>query len=206
MTNKDKRVVILANGDYPTHPKPLEKLMEAELVVCCDGGADQYIANGYVPDVIIGDGDSLSQENRIKFADRIHYIPDQETNDQTKAVKYLIEKGYTSISIVGATGKREDHTIGNISLLVEYMRMGAEVKSYTDYGVFIACSGTRNFECRKGQQVSIFNFTSKSLSSKGLEYPIYTFTSWWQGTLNNCLDEEFTIHADGEYIVFLNYI
>ena len=87
MTNKDKRVVILANGDYPTHPKPLEKLMEAELVVCCDGGADQYIANGYVPDVIVGDGDSLSQENRIKFADRIHYIPDQETNDQTKAVK-----------------------------------------------------------------------------------------------------------------------
>ena len=206
MTNKDKRVVILANGDYPTHPKPLKKLMEAELVVCCDGGADQYIANGYVPDVIVGDGDSLSQGNRIKFADRIHYIPDQETNDQTKAVKYLIEKGYTSISIVGATGKREDHTIGNISLLVEYMRMGAEVKSYTDYGVFIACSGTRNFECRKGQQVSIFNFTSKSLSSKGLEYPIYTFTSWWQGTLNNCLDEEFTIHADGEYIVFLNYI
>lgn len=206
MTNKDKRVVILANGDYPTHPKPLKKLMEAELVVCCDGGADQYIANGYVPDVIVGDGDSLSQGNRIKFADRIHYIPDQETNDQTKAVKYLIEKGYTSISIVGATGKREDHTIGNISLLVEYMRMGAEVKSYTDYGVFIACSGTRNFECRKGQQVSIFNFTSKSLSSKGLEYPIYTFTSWWEGTLNNCLDEEFTIHADGEYIVFLNYI
>lgn len=206
MTNKDKRVVILANGDYPTHPKPLEKLMEAELVVCCDGGADQYIANGYVPDVIIGDGDSLSQENRIKFADRIHYIPDQETNDQTKAVKYLIEKGYTSISIVGATGKREDHTIGNISLLVEYMRMGAEVKSYTDYGVFIACSGTRNFKCRKGQQVSIFNFTSKNLSSNGLEYPIYTFTSWWQGTLNNCLEEKFTIHADGEYIVFLNYI
>lgn len=206
MTNKDKRVVILANGDYPTHPKPLEKLMEAELVVCCDGGADQYIANGYVPDVIIGDGDSLSQENRIKFADRIHYIPDQETNDQTKAVKYLIDKGYTSISIVGATGKREDHTIGNISLLVEYMRMGAEVKSYTDYGVFIACSGTRNFKCRKGQQVSIFNFTSKNLSSNGLEYPIYTFTSWWQGTLNNCLEEKFTIHADGEYIVFLNYI
>lgn len=206
MTNKDKRVVILANGDYPTHPQPLEKLMEAEFVVCCDGGADQYIANGYVPDVIVGDGDSLSQENRIKFADRIHYIPDQETNDQTKAVKYLIDKGYTSISIVGATGKREDHTIGNISLLVEYIRMGTEVKSYTDYGVFIACSGTRNFKCRKGQQVSIFNFTSKNLSSNGLEYPIYTFTSWWQGTLNNCLDEEFTIHADGEYIVFLNYI
>ena len=142
---KNKEAVILANGDYPTHHMPLEILKQAEFVVCCDGGADQYIANGFMPDVIVGDGDSLSEENRIKYADRIHYIPDQETNDQTKAVKYLLERGYDSISIIGATGKREDHTIGNISLLIEYMRMGARVKSYTDYGVFIPCSGTRSF-------------------------------------------------------------
>ena len=203
---KNKEAVILANGDYPTHHMPLEILKQAEFVVCCDGGADQYIANGFMPDAIVGDGDSLSEENRIKYADRIHYIPDQETNDQTKAVKYLLERGYDSISIVGATGKREDHTIGNISLLIEYMRMGARVKSYTDYGVFIPCSGTRSFKSQKGQQISIFNFTAKNLSSSGLEYPIYTFTSWWQGTLNNSLGEDFTISADGEYIVFLNYI
>lgn len=203
---KDKRAVILANGDYPTHHEPLGKLMQAEFVVCCDGGADQYIANGFTPNVIVGDGDSLSEENRIKYAERIYYIPDQETNDQTKAVKYLLDRGYRSISIVGATGKREDHTIGNISLLIEYMRMGAKVKSYTDYGVFIPCSGTQIFKSQKGQQISIFNFTAKNLSSNGLEYPIYTFTSWWQGTLNNSLGEEFTISSDGEYIVFLNYI
>lgn len=206
MKKLDITAVILANGDYPTHPTPLEKLLQAEFVVCCDGGADQYIAEGYTPDVIVGDGDSLSAENRAKYADLIHYIPDQETNDQTKAVKYLLERGFNRISIVGATGKREDHTIGNISLLIEYMRMGAEVRIYTDYGVFIPCSGKQNFKSHKGQQISIFNFSAKKLSSSGLEYPIYTFTSWWQGTLNCSLGEEFTISADGEYIVFLNYV
>ena len=202
---KKHKAVILANGEYPTHPTPLAKLMQARFVVCCDGGADQYIANGFTPDVIVGDGDSLSAENREKFANLIHYIPDQETNDQTKAVKYLLEQGHREIAIVGATGKREDHTIGNISLLIEYMRMGAQARIYTDYGVFIPCSGNQRFASHKGQQVSIFNFTAKNLSSNGLEYPIYTFTSWWQGTLNNSLGEEFSIEADGEYIIFLNY-
>ena len=197
--------VILANGDYPSNEKPLQILEEAPIVVCCDGGANEYIAKGHLPNIIIGDGDSLSEENRLKHASLLHHIPDQETNDQTKAVQYLLAQGKRKIAIVGATGKREDHTIGNVSLLMEYMRMGAVVRSYTDYGVFIPCKNTCTFNCRIGQQVSIFNFTAKNLQSEGLAYPIYDFTSWWQGTLNECTDTKFTIKAEGEYLLFINY-
>lgn len=200
--------VILANGEYPTASMPLQILEKAPFVVCCDGGADGYIARGRVPDVIIGDGDSLSEENRKRYSALIHYNPDQETNDQTKAVQYLMERGYTCISIVGATGKREDHTLGNISLLMEYARMGAEVRMYTDYGVFVPCKGTSTFPCQPGQQVSIFNFTARSLQSDGLLYPIYGFTTWWQGTLNECTSTSFTVEAEGdegEYLVFLTF-
>ena len=197
--------VILANGDYPSNEKPLQILEEAPIVVCCDGGANEYIAKGHLPNIIIGDGDSLSEENRLKHASLLHHIPDQETNDQTKAVQYLLAQGKRNIAIVGATGKREDHTIGNVSLLMEYMRMGAVVRSYTDYGVFIPCKDTCTFNCNIGQQVSIFNFTAKNLQSEGLVYPIYDFTSWWQGTLNECTDTKFTIKAEGEYLLFINY-
>ena len=198
--------IILANGDYPFADVPVQLLKEAPYVVCCDGGANEYIEKGYTPDIIIGDGDSLSEENRRLYADLIHHNPDQETNDQTKAIQFLLSQGKKRIAIVGATGKREDHTIGNISLLMEYMRMGVEVCMYTDYGVFVPCKDTCVFECRPGQQVSIFNFTAKGLKSKGLAYPIYDFTSWWQGTLNRCTDASFAIEAEGEYLVFLNYI
>lgn len=198
--------IILANGDYPSADVPVQLLKEAPYVVCCDGGANEYIEKGYTPDIIIGDGDSLSEENRRLYADLIHHNPDQETNDQTKAIQFLLSQGKKRIAIVGATGKREDHTIGNISLLMEYMRMGVEVCMYTDYGVFVPCKDTCVFECRPGQQVSIFNFTAKGLKSKGLAYPTYDFTSWWQGTLNRCTDASFTIEAEGEYLVFLNYI
>ena len=202
---KEIDAVILANGDYPSAPLPLQVLEKAPYVVCCDGGANEYIAKGHLPDVIIGDGDSLSEENRTKYVSIIHHNPDQETNDQTKAVQFLLAQGKKRIAIVGATGKREDHTIGNISLLMEYMRMGMDVRSYTDYGIFIPCKDTVTFRCRKGQQVSIFNFTARGMKSKGLAYPIYDFTSWWQGTLNRCTDTSFTIEAEGEYLVFLNY-
>ncbi len=202
---RDIDAVILAGGDYPAAPRPLQILLQAPMVVCCDGGADGYIAEGHTPDIIIGDGDSLSAENRTRFADRIIYEADQETNDQTKAVKYLLAEGKRRIAIVGATGRRDDHTLGNIALLAEYRAMGADIRSYTDYGVFIPCSGESHFECVRGAQVSIFNISANSLISKGLSYPIYDFTQWWQGTLNEAPEGEFSISAEGDYLVYVTY-
>ena len=205
MKNFEFDAVIVANGEFPQAEVPLQILHEAPFVVCCDGGADSYIAHGRTPNLIIGDGDSLSEENRAKYAHLIHHITEQETNDQTKAVGYLMEKGYKHIAILGATGKREDHTLGNISLLIEYARKGADVRIYTNYGVFIPCKGENTFPSHKGQQISIINFTAQGFKSKGLLYPIYDFTNWWQGTLNECTGESFTIEAEGEYMLFINY-
>ena len=205
MKNDMFDAVIVAGGEFPTAPQPLEILQGAQYVVCCDGAADRYIATGRVPDAIVGDGDSISAENRGKFAQLLHIIAEQESNDQTKAVRFLMEHGKRRIAIVGATGRREDHTIGNISLLIEYARAGCDVCSFTDHGVFIPCNGTTTHKCRKGQQVSIFSITAKEMSAEGLLYPIYDFNNWWQGTLNECTGEEFTIKAKGEYLLFINY-
>ena len=197
--------VILANGDYPSAPLPLGILAEAPYVVCCDGAANEYIARGNTPDLIVGDGDSLSKENRERYVHLLHRISEQEFNDLTKTMKHLLAQGRRRIAILGATGRREDHTLGNISLLIEYMRMGADVRMFTDHGVFIPCKDTRTFPCRPDQQVSIFNFTARDLKADGLAYPIYDFTNWWQGTLNACTGTEFTIEAKGEYLVYLNF-
>ena len=205
-TNDDKYdAVVLAAGDYPTATQPLEILRKAQYVACCDGAADNYISRGGIPDAIVGDGDSISIGNREKYANILHIVNEQESNDQTKAVRFLASQGKRKIAIIGATGRREDHTIGNISLLVEYARAGVEVHSYTNYGVFIPCSGTTTHKCHKGQQISIFSITAQSLNAEGLRYPIYDFTNWWQGTLNECTDNTFTIHAQGEYLLFFNY-
>ena len=197
--------VILANGEYPTCPVPLTMLEEASFVACCDGAANEYISRGHTPDVIVGDGDSLSTEYHKRFSPIIHQIPDQETNDQTKAVRYLQKRGFRRIAIVGATGKREDHTLGNISLLIDYMKAGAQVTMLTDHGMFIPASGRNCFKSYPGQQISIFNFNATGLRADGLVYPLSDFSNWWQGTLNEATGTEFTIHAEGDYLVYLNY-
>ena len=47
--------VILANGDYPTHPIPVKKINEAGCIICCDGAVNQLIDKGLEPSIIIGD-------------------------------------------------------------------------------------------------------------------------------------------------------
>lgn len=132
--NKNKTVttVIIANGRFPSHPVPLSCIREAEYIICCDGAANDFIARGGVPDAIVGDCDSISEENKIRFADILHPNPDQETNDLTKSVQFCVENGRQEIIIVGGTGKREDHTLGNISLLADYAEL-AEVIMVTNW-------------------------------------------------------------------------
>lgn len=197
--------VIISGGEYPTAPIPLQVIEQADYIVCCDGAANHFLALGKTPQAIVGDGDSLSLENRRAYAHLLHFVPEQETNDQTKAVQFLLQQGKHKIAILGATGKREDHALGNIALTAEYARMGAEVVLFTDHGVFLPCRDTMTFPGAPGRQVSIFNISACGLRSEGLRYPIYDFTALWQGTLNECLSHSFTIFAQGEYLVFLNY-
>ena len=201
----EPEAVILGGGDYPRHEIPLRFLHECKCIVCCDGASNQCSDKGIVPWRIIGDGDSISPEVRAKYGDIIEVIPEQETNDQTKAVTYLSNRGIKHIVIVGGTGRREDHTIGNISLLLEYFHSGLDVRMYTDYGMFVACRDNTRFVCPKNTAVSIFSAGATDMHSEGLAYQLYDLNRLWQGTLNHTIAEEFTITCNGEYIVFLNY-
>jgi thiamine pyrophosphokinase len=194
--------VIIAAGDYPETTLPLQILNNARYVQCCDGALATSIEHGIIPDAIVGDGDSMPARLREKYDDRITIISEQEDNDLTKNVKYAISRGSRHLTILAATGKREDHTLGNISLLMDYMHE-ADVKMITDYGVFFPCSGDAEFSAHRGQQVSIFNFGCTRLSASGLAYPLRPFTSLWQGTLNEMTADTFSIRADGHYLVYI---
>lgn len=201
--NTKVETVIVANGKFPTYPIPLSILDNAKNIISCDGATNKLVESNRSPHAIVGDCDSLSKENKAKFANIIHPNADQETNDLTKAVNFCVQNGWKSITILGATGEREDHTIGNISLLCEYLPL-AEVKIVTDYGVFVAINKTSAFASHKGQQVSLFCLDKLPISAKGLVYKIENkiFDRWWQATLNESEGEEFTVETVGLVIVY----
>ena len=199
--------VILADGEFPTADIPLQILREAKFLCCCDGAAAKAIAQGFMPDAIVGDGDSLTPEFKTRYAAIIHLESEQEDNDLTKASRFCIAKGFRHIAYLAATGKREDHTIGNIFLLPRYVQQfGITPEIYTDHGWFSVINGTTELPSFPGQQVSIFNITGKKVEGEGFTWPPYTYKELWQGTLNEAKSDRILLKTDGIMIVFRTYL
>ena len=154
-----RNTVILADGNFPVHKIPLGYLKSAEHIICCDGSAESLVNAGMEPEAIAGDLDSLSTDLKRRFSDRLFQDNDQDTNDLTKAVKWCLGKGYNEIVILGATGKREDHTIGNISLLAEYSKE-IKVMMVTDTGIITPLTESTNYSEFRGS--AGFNIFDKS--------------------------------------------
>ena len=189
--------VILADGDFPSTPKTMQILKQAQHIICCDGAAEKLLRFGLEPDKIIGDLDSLAVKLQEKYADKIVHVAEQESNDLSKAFCYCRSQGYTDVVILGATGKREDHTLGNLSLLALYARELPEIKMVTDHGEFFVIFEGGTFPSMAGEQISIISLDSNLVihSSENLKYPIRELKMdyWYQATLNEALSDTFSL-------------
>jgi thiamine pyrophosphokinase len=199
MNNTDN-IVILANGLFPESRQAFDLLKSAEQLICCDGAADKLIAFGMTPHIIIGDMDSVSPGTREQYASIMIHSRSQETNDLTKAIHYCMKQGYSSVSILGATGLREDHTLGNISLLVEYSSH-IDLRIISDFGIFSMVRTGEAVESYVGEKVSIFSIDNRTLvTSEGLKYPIkdMTLSNWYRATLNESVADRFSLQFDSD--------
>ncbi len=197
------RTVILANGGFPRRPEPRTILAVARRVVCCDGAAARAESHGIEPAAVVGDGDSLPPALRERLGARWICDPGQEDNDLSKAFRYCLERGWRRLAILGATGGREDHTLGNLSLLADFSRR-ADVVLATDSGLFTAHTETVTLTSSKGQQVSIFSFDpGLAITSQGLTYPLrgLRLSRWWQAALNEAEGNAFTLSFSGGVVL-----
>jgi thiamine pyrophosphokinase len=203
------KIVVVADGSFPVHEIPLGYLRDADVIVCCDGSAENLVNYGMVPEAIVGDMDSLSEELTVRFADRIYIDESQDTNDLTKAITWCHNSGYNDIVIVGASGKREDHTVGNISLLAEYSKY-LNVRMITDTGIFMPYHESCRISSSPGQKVSVFSINPETeITSTGLKYALNKrkLGNWWEATLNEALGDYFELRfTRGPVLVFLVFI
>ena len=200
-----KRVVIICDGNFPKTEYPRYLIRTADFIICCDGALMKFLRNSKaifgearLPDLVTGDMDTLSAAMQKKYADIIVKEDEQEHNDQTKAVRLALSNldGIESICILGATGGRADHTIGNISLLMEYTRMfdmgDMNLEMVTDKETIFPITDSTEFDCGTGRQVSIFSpDNSLRIKSEGLAFPTedVVFDNWWKATLNKATQD-----------------
>ena len=122
--DKQEPALIIANGESCSQ-KLLNELLEwSPYVVVLDGAIHRVLDLNIKLDVLLGDFDrneiSISTIREHQDSVEIVHTPDQDKTDLEKAIDFLIERGHRAVNILWATGRRADHTIGNITNVVRF--------------------------------------------------------------------------------------
>jgi thiamine pyrophosphokinase len=197
--------LIIADGRFPKTKYLQSLLTVATKIIACDGAVVRLIKHGIPPNYIIGDCDSITANIYQQFSQIIIKDSDQNSNDLTKAVNLAVKLQLDNVVILGATGLREDHTIANIVLLVEFYQSIKHITMISDYGIFTVHQGVANITTIKGQQISLFApLDGTTVNCKELKWPLtnYSFKLWNSGTLNEATGNNLTIKSNKPIIVY----
>ncbi|MBX2977445.1 MAG: thiamine diphosphokinase [Ignavibacteriaceae bacterium] len=172
MMLKNRKALLIVNGKKPSK-KLLTRLIRNgySFIACADGGANSLVKMGIIPDIVIGDMDSISIQN-IKLLSKkseLIKIPRQSDTDTEKSIKYLIKKKFDEVIIVGSDGDRLDHLLANISLGMKY---SSRIKIKLVYGVNIAefISNEKKSLGKLSETISLFAFDNVEIITEGLKF------------------------------------
>lgn len=200
--NEKKNVSVILNGQMPTDDTIINQITNSDYIIAVDGSANKLFDLEIIPDVIIGDLDSLQN---IKNKDiELVETPDQNKTDFRKTLEWCIEKNILNISIFGISGESEDHFLGNYYTLSDF---GEKIswKAFTDFSVISPCVGCKKFESFTGQKVSLFCMKgSSTVNSEHLEYPLqsYYLKPSDDAVRNLSLEDHFIIESTNTILVF----
>ena len=200
--NVKKNVSVILNGQMPTDDAIINQITNSDYIIAVDGSANKLFDLEIIPDVIIGDLDSLQNINNKNI--ELVKTPNQNKTDFRKTLEWCIEKNILNISIFGISGESEDHFLGNYYTLSDF---GEKIswKAFTDFSVISPCIGNKKFESFKGQKVSLFCMKGSSIvNSENLEYPLqsYHLKPSDDAVRNLSLEDHFTIESTTTILIF----
>ena len=117
------KVLIVANGEWPQQFDVVDRSEAYRVVVALDGAANRLIGNNKIPDVLLGDLDSVSEsvlEQCKSFGVTIVHTPDQQRSDISKGLDW-VQRTYpdSDVDIIGVEIGRYDHHLAAYSALFE---------------------------------------------------------------------------------------
>ena len=125
--------VVLCDGAAPPHDLLSACLAQADLFVCTDGAGRPYDHLPRLPDLVVGDFDTLGEPPRRRDI-RFEHDPDQDTTDGEKAVARAVADGCRRVLLLGADGGHLDHALANLAL-PERFAHACDVVLVNDRGV-----------------------------------------------------------------------
>ncbi len=174
------RAVIFANGTFNDIPGALSEIIPEDLLIAADGGTVHCLQLGLIPDVVIGDLDSLptSQWEALRTQDT-HFIihsPDKDKTDLELALGYAVLQGAQDIILFGLTGGRLDQSLANLLLLSkdEWSNARLVVCNGPDKAFLLHSGDNLTIEGQPGDIVSLIALTPivARVTTQGLRWPL----------------------------------
>ncbi len=178
------RAWVISNGNINDYRFYKNIISTKDLIICADGGAIHALNMEIIPDVIIGDMDSISTNKdyyqRIrKEVDRnkvevVKYPTSKDKTDTQLSVEYAIRKGCKKIILTASLGSRFDHSFANISMLKLIMNNNIKGMVLNEYNEIYLVNKHIKLKGEIGQILSIIPISEKvsGISTKGLKYEL----------------------------------
>ncbi len=176
----DGKCIIIAAGDLTVGTIQRK---EEDLCIAVDGGLSYCPVLEIEPDLIIGDFDSVTDQEREAVAllseqipERVITLPvEKDDTDTMAAIKIGLEKGYRDFRIYAGLGGRFDHSIANVQALL-YLKNHDAVGYLLDGGSMVLVISNESVEFRPEMEgyVSLFALgdVAKGVTIRGLKYPL----------------------------------
>lgn len=201
------KALIVCNG-YPPSKELLEEVSrEADVLIGADGGGNLMQDRGISPDFVVGDMDSFEKPESVAF--EIIHDPDQETNDLEKALKLALSRDVEHCIVVGAFGRRMDHSLKNLSVLKQFNGSFRSLVFKDDFqDCFIAGTHYRA-EHPVGTVVSLVPLSERveGITTRGLKYSLENealILGKRDGSSNETVEDVFSVDiGEGDLLIFV---
>lgn len=161
--------IVIVGGGYVDPALLRDMTRHGVALIGADGGGDVIGAAGLTPEAIIGDLDSLADPSEWRARTRVLLVPEQITTDFEKCV-YSTEAPVTIA--LGMTGKRFDHTMAALHVVMRYAKERAIVL-VDEHDIALGVRGAFSFTAAAGERVSMHPLEPVRFArSSGLRYPL----------------------------------
>lgn len=151
------RIIIFANGELPNPEKARTLIQPTDFIICADGGTRHALTLGLIPNLIIGDMDSLPETFDISaFDGEMRVFPkDKNETDLELAINHTMTLDPKEIIVVAALGGRIDQTLANISLLTNFQHATFDMKLSDGVEEIFLCNDQVVVKGKSGDVISL---------------------------------------------------
>ena len=204
------KTIIIGNGEINNYDI-IREYFDQAYIIACDGGVKHCRAMMIMPNIMVGDFDSANKED-AEFFENLGVLKEKfpvrkNETDMEIAINMAIDKNSTEIYIVGGLGRRFDHSLANVHILLRPVRLGIRTCLLDEHNIITLVEDSIDIVGEKGQTVSLIPLTTevKGINTKKLDYALTNATMEIGHSLgvSNVMTDDVATISVGEGVLIL---